>query len=359
MKKKIIFFIGSLSWGGAEKIITVLANSYLDRDYDVTIVTLLSNKNVFDLDKRIKLVSLTRENKSNIGNVRYWIKGIKHVVEVEKPDIVVSFVCRINLLVIKGLKKSKHKCRLIISERNDPRYDTRGTLARFLSKRMYKYAGVLICQTTEEKEWFNEKIKKKAIVIPNPVFLTAEPTQFDDKKKIIINAARYDQSKNQKMLIDAFKSIVDKKADDGFKLHFYGSGALKETLINYVKQLGLQDYVSIFDSVKDVQQKIADASIFCLTSNYEGMSNSLMEAVLLGTPSISTNTSGAHDLIKEGKNGYVVNVNDVESLVSCLTKLIQSEDTRKTMNRYCLSKEFQTTFANSLSDYIKYIDGNC
>ena len=103
-----MFFIGSLSWGGAEKIITVLANSYLDKDYDVTIVTLLSNKNVFDIDKRIKLVSLSRENKSNIKNVRYWIKGIKQVVELEKPDVVVSFVCRINLLVIKGLKKSKH-----------------------------------------------------------------------------------------------------------------------------------------------------------------------------------------------------------------------------------------------------------
>lgn len=358
MRKKIMFFIGSLSWGGAQKIIAVLANSYLSSDYDVAIVTLLSDKNVFDLDKRIRIVSLARENKSYIKNVKHWINGIKRVVEQEKPSIVVSFVCRINLLVIEGLKKSKHKCRLVISERNDPRYDTRGALARFLCKKMYKQADLLICQTTDQKNWFTKKIQGKTVVVPNPIFLTAEPSKFKEKKKIIINAARFDKSKNQKMLIDAFRAVINKKMDDGYQLHFYGSGNLKEELINYVKANNLDNRVFIFDSVKDVQQKISDASIFCLPSNYEGMSNSLMEAVLLGTPSISTNTSGAHDLIKQGKNGFVININDVSSLTDCLINLINSEELRKKMHNYCLSEEFQSMFANSLDDYIKYINGN-
>lgn len=357
MNKRIMFFIGSLSWGGAEKIITVLANQYLENGYEVTIVTLLSNKNVFDLDKRINLISIARENKKNIFNVYYWIKNIRKLVEQSKPDVVVSFVCRINVLVIKALMRCKHKCRLVISERNDPRFDTRGFLGRFFSKRLYPHADLLICQTSAEKEWFNKKIQSKTVVVPNPIFLTSMPIKFEAKKNIIINAARFDESKNQKMLIDAYHNLVVCKKDNGYKLHLYGNGILKEQLIDQISRLGIKDKVYIFDSVADIQDKISEASVFCLTSKYEGMSNALMEALLLGTPSISTDTSGARDLIEDEKNGFVVDVNDLNTLTKKLELLINSDDIRKNMYEYCLSEKYQTKFAISLKKYIEYIDG--
>ena len=357
MKKKILFFIGSLSWGGAEKIITVLAKAYLEKEYEVTVVTLLSNKNVFVLDNRIEIISIARKNRGNIQNIRYWIKNIRNLVEEKKPDVVVSFVCRINILVIKSLKKCKHKCRLVISERNDPRFDTRGFLGKFFSKRLYSYADLLICQTNTEKEWFSKKIQSKTVVISNPAFLTSKPTVFKNKKKIVINAARYDESKNQVMLIDAFNNLIISKKDNGFRLHLYGNGSLKPQLMDYVRSLHIEDKVFIFDAVIDVQDKISAASIFCLTSKYEGMSNALMEALLLGTPSISTDTSGARDLIDEGKNGFVIGVNDLEALTKKMEQLIEHENIRKNMYDYCLSEKYQSRFADSLEKYIKYIDG--
>lgn len=353
-----MFFIGSLSWGGAEKIITLLAQSYLDKGYKVYIVTVLSNKNVFDLDPRIEVVSIARENKSNISNVGHWIKSIKSLLANIKPSIVVSFVCRINLLVIYAKVKSKLHCRLIISERNDPRYDTRGTLAKIALRYLYPKADLLICQTSKEKAYFTKKIQAKTVVIPNPVFLTAEPVPFEQKKKIIINAARYDESKNQKLLIDAFTNVVSKDKDNEFELHFYGSGSLKESLVNCVKDKHMDSKIKIFDSIKTVQQKISEASIFCLSSNYEGMSNALMEALLLGTPSISTDTSGADDLIIDGKNGYIISDNDAGDLENALTTLINDSNLRKSMYDYCLSRDYQDRFVKSLQKYQSYINGD-
>ncbi len=352
-----MFFIGSLSWGGAEKVITLLAHSFLDKGYEVYIVSVLSNKKVYDLDSRIHLISLARENKSYLKNTFYWIKSIKNTINSIKPNIVVSFVCRINLLVILGVKKSKHNCRLVISERNDPRYDTRGKLARFMSKRLYPKADLLICQTNQELNYFTDKIKKKSVVIPNPVFLTAKPTTFSQKKKIIINAARYDESKNQKLLIDSFAKLINNKSSNDYELHFYGSGGLKAELVNCINGKKINDKVKIFDSIKNVQDKISEASIFCLSSNYEGFSNSLMEALLLGTPSISTDTSGAKDLIDEGKNGYVVPLGNVDELANKLSFLINNDNVREYMYNYSLSGGYQKRFVNSLDSYIKNIEG--
>lgn len=352
-----MFFVGSLNWGGAEKVISLLAHSYLERGYEVYLVTVLSNKKVYELDRRIKYLSIARPGKSNLSNVSFWVKSIKNLFLTIKPSIVVSFVCRINLLVIKAKQKAKINCRLIISERNDPKHDTRGCFARILLKSWYPKADLLICQTIREKQYFSKKIQDISVVIPNPSFLSASPTPFEDKKKIIINAARYDVSKNQKLLIDAYGRIVDKQIDDSFELHFYGTGSIKSELVNYIKTKGLSNKIKVFDSIPDVQQKISEASIFCLSSNYEGMSNALMEALLLGTPAISTDTSGAMDLIEQGKNGIIVPVGDVNKLEETLATLINNNKMRHDMYNYCLTDAYQDRFKNALDQYQKAIDG--
>lgn len=357
-KKKIMFFIGSMSWGGAEKVITVLANSYLDRGFDVSIVTLLSNKKIYKINPEIKLISLARENKSNMRNVFYWIKNIKKLLKKENPDTIVSFVCRINLLVTYAKIHSKVKSRLVISERNDPRHDTRGFLAKLFTNKLYPKADLLICQTTSQKEFFSKRIQEKAVVIPNPVFLTCESKDYKNRKKVIINAARYDDSKNQRLLIDAFARLIEEKKDGGFDLQFYGSGSSKESLQAHIDELKLSNRIYLYESIPNVQEKISESSIFCLSSNYEGMSNSLMEALLLNTPSISTDVSGAKDLIDEGKNGFVVPVGDLNSLCHALSKLIENDELRKKMSQYCQTEEYRNRFLNSLELYQQYIDNN-
>ena len=356
-KKKIVFFIGSMSWGGAEKIISVLAHRFLDENYDVTIVTLLSQTNVYKLDQRIKLVSLAREKKNRFANLFYWTRSVKEFFINEKPDIAVSFIGRINLIVCKAKKKSKSPCRLIISERNDRRYDGRGIIEHFFSKRLYKVADLLICQTKIEKELAPKNMRDKTIVVPNPVFLTASPIPFNQKEKVVITAGRLEKSKNQLLLIDAFVNVISSGNDCGFELHIYGNGNEKEQLIEYVGKKNMSDKIKFFQSTSDIQSKLSSASIFCLPSNFEGMSNSLMEALLLGTPSISTDVSGARDLIEHDKNGYIVPVGDLKMFTERLEQLILSTETRLHFYNHCLSNEYQTKYTDSLDIYVSNITG--
>lgn len=355
--KKICFFIGGMGLGGAERVISILANSFADRGYDVSIVMLLNSNNVFYIDPRVKLVNINGRRKKRLLNLAFWIKKIKLFLRKEKPDIIVSFVCRINLIVIIAKLLSRIKTRLVISERNDPRFDGRGVLSKVLSKILYPKADLIICQTSMQMSFLSKRAKAKSIVISNPITLEVPIIDFSDKKRFIVNAARYDKSKNQLLLIKAFQRIVINKETDGFTLHFYGSGPFKETLEKFIARNNLSKYIILHESVSNMQAIISEASIFCLSSNYEGMSNSLLEAALLGTPSISTDVNGARDIIFDGLNGFIVPVGNVDEMYNKLVTLIQSEGTRKKFYDYCISKEYRDHFFESLDAYIYNIEG--
>ena len=357
MMKKIVFFVGSMNWGGAEKVVSILANDYAKNGWDVAIVSLLSTESKYILEKNIKLIHIVRNKRKYLYNVFFWIKGIRKFLTSYKPDIIVSFVCRINILVLLAKILSKNKSRTIISERNDPEFDGRGKIALFLANTLYPKSDLLICQSSKEKEFFNKKIQRKTVVIKNPIELFSRPVPFEEKRPIIINAARLDSSKNQEMLIRVFSRIVSENKNKDYRLIIYGTGPLKEKLQSIVHDLNSSDFITIMDSTLEIHKKMAEASIFCLTSKYEGMSNSLMEALALGTPSISTMVSGSNDLIIDGVNGFLIRIGDSEALYEKIVFLIQNDDCRQKFYNYCLSDSYQKDLFSSLDKYRHYIDG--
>ena len=357
MNKKIVFFVGSMNWGGAEKVISVLANSYANDGWSVTIVCLLSDVCVYSLNSSIHLECFKGKKRGYIKNTFFWINSIKNFLKSSKPDIVVSFVCRINILVLLAKKMSKIKTRVVISERNDPEFDGRGKLAVFLANRLYPRADLLICQSNKEKIFFNKKTQKNAIVIKNPIQLFSNPIPFEKKQELIVNVARLEASKNQELLIRVFSKIVKEQKNNNFHLTIFGNGPLKEHLLSIIDELDTSDYINIEDSTILVHEKLSAASIFCLSSNYEGMSNALMEAMALGTPSISTAVSGSDDLITDSVNGFIVPVNNPDALYEKMLLLISNTSYRKKFYNNCLSLEFQEDLRSSLDKYKKSING--
>ena len=116
---KISFFIGGMRRGGAERVISILANDYCQRGWDVDIVLLLNNAVEYDLDSRINIVNITKKSGGYLKNAPRWLGGIRKYLKNRKPDRVVSFVGRINALVLTaniGLKLP-----VVVSERNDPK----------------------------------------------------------------------------------------------------------------------------------------------------------------------------------------------------------------------------------------------
>jgi GalNAc-alpha-(1->4)-GalNAc-alpha-(1->3)-diNAcBac-PP-undecaprenol alpha-1,4-N-acetyl-D-galactosaminyltransferase len=347
---KIVFFLGGMSRGGGERVLSILANQYAEDGWDVSIVQLLSSAVEYPLHPNIKNIMMCRENKKRVFNICYWLSNIKKFVKKEKPDIVVSFFCRINILVLLGIrKKDRKKMRVVLSDRSDPRHDGRGKIASLLANVLYPKADKIIFQTSDAKKFFPMKVQKKGVVIANPVKILANLIDFDKRDKTIINVARLDKGKNHQLLIKAF-SIVHQQYPD-HQMMIYGEGPERSNLQALISNLKLDGSIHLPGNVLGVQQEVAKSSVFVLCSNYEGLSNALMEANALGIPCISTAVFGANDVIRDGYNGYVVPIEDVDALASKLIDVLSDDGKRREMAKNCLEVAETYKYEKTIKQY--------
>jgi glycosyltransferase involved in cell wall biosynthesis len=315
-KHQIVFIIGSMRRGGAERVLSILANSYAEKGWQVNILTLLDDSNDYDLNKNIKVQPICNLGESRIRQLPKWISNIRsHVVE-NKPDRIVSFIARINIIAMFsciGLNQ-----RLIVSERNDPDSDGRSIIVRFASYLLYPLADCIVFQTKWAQSCFSKKIQKNSIIIPNPISVSVKASKT--KKRKIVAVGRLSEQKNHAMLINAFKKVHNDYPE--YKLYIYGEGKLRITLIKQIQELGLIDNVFLPGNVANIHEEISDAEIFVLSSNYEGLSNALLEAMMMGLPCISTDCAGSNEVIISGNNGILVPIGSVEKLAEAMEQLI-------------------------------------
>lgn len=305
---------------GAERVISILADYYCQKGWDVDIVTLLDDKCDYMLNDNIRLIPICSENKSYNRNIIYWINGIRKYAKSKKPEKIVSFVARINILTLIacfGLKRS-----IIISERNDPAADGRSNLVKIATFILYKLADGIVFQTLWAQSCFPKYIINKSCVIPNPVKISACASRVKNKK--IVAVGRLESQKNHAMLIKAFKKVHESYPD--YKLYIYGEGRLRCSLTNQIQSLGLEEHVFLPGNVSDIHEKISDAEMFVLSSNYEGLSNALLEAMMMGLPCISTDCAGSNEVIQNNINGLLIPIRSEDKLAEGMLLLITNKD---------------------------------
>jgi glycosyltransferase involved in cell wall biosynthesis len=209
----------------------------------------------------------------------------------------------------------------VISERNDPKHDGRGAFMQWYCNRIYHQAKAIVYQNEHEKSCFSKSLEKKGCIIPNPVSVAAVKTESSD---VIATAGRLIEQKNQKILVSAMAQVH--KVYPDVKCRIYGEGALREALQTQIDELGLQDIVTLEGNVKDIHARLSQCGIFALTSNFEGLSNALIEAMQVGLACITTDYPGARELITDGENGLVVPMNEADALAKSIIKLIENKD---------------------------------
>jgi len=321
--KRIAFVIGSMGRGGAERVISILANFYASEGWTVDILTLLDDRNEYDLNKNIFVRPICIKGRSRITQLPNWLLSIRKYVNKKKPDVIVSFIARINIITIiacLGLKQ-----RIIISERNDPSADGRSVLVKIATYMLYPLADHIVFQTKWAKSCFSKRIQKKSVIIPNPISVSVSAS--NEKKRKIVAVGRLIEQKNHTMLINAFKKVHDEYPE--YKLYIYGEGKLRDTLTSQIQELGLTECVFLPGNVSNIHEEIADAEMFVLSSNYEGLSNALLEAMMMGLPCISTNCAGSNEVIKHEKNGLLVTIGSEEELSKAMKIIIQDPELAK------------------------------
>ena len=330
--KKIIICCGNLKAGGAERVISILANKLTQYKIQVQIYTWYKTDIFYNIDKSINIIQIPIESGSSI--LHKQMLWFRHRIKNEMPDIVLSFLAPFNILTIFSLLGNSIP--VIVAERNDPNYvsPSNNWFWKIIRNIAYKMADGILVQTEVNKSHFPRYLQRKSTVIFNPVTFTEEYiglAQNQEKRKEIVSVTRLEKQKNIEMLIRAFAQF--KKSHNDYILIIYGEGRERNNLNSLIEQLELTDSIYLPGRKKDIHERIIGASIFAMSSNYEGMSNSLIEAMCLGLPCISTRVSGATDLISDKKNGLLVDINNQDGMYKSLCCLADNPKFAQTLGK--------------------------
>lgn len=326
---KYLFVASGMRFGGAERVMSILANEWYSRGEKVRFfLTGTPAESSYPLSKGINIVSSFEAAQQARFEQTVHIREIRKECLDWKPDVVISFyndICALTAIAIMGLNIP-----LIYSERNDPNKVNQRPVDKIYRKIVEHKADKFVFQTEGAKKCYPDKVQRKSCVILNPMDTTSFPTHdFSNEEKTIVSVGRLENQKNQALMIDAFSMIKDQIPD--FRLIIYGEGKLRNNLEDRIQQKGLQGRVFLPGAKTGIQDYIKNSALFVLSSDYEGIPNALIEAMAIGLPCVSTDCSpgGARELIKDEKNGLLVPCNDAEELASAIIKMIQDRELAK------------------------------
>ena len=321
----IVMYINKLYKGGAERVMANLAADMHRRGHSVTLVTDYSSEEDYPLPAGVDryILSGKFQNKNRFQKILQYlerIKKLRRIAKEQKADLIVSFIKMANQRALLSTLFSPVKN--IISVRIDPKHGYKSRLHAAWYKALYRLSDGCVFQTEEAQQWYPEAIQKKSRVICNPVAEQCYNVFPGEKKKTIVTCGRLSQQKNYTLLVEAFSLIHDEFPD--YKLLIYGTGPLKEKLQREIDEKQLTEDVVLAGRCDNVPETIKDASLFVLSSDYEGLPNALMEAMALGLPCISTDFSGggAGMLIRDNINGLIVPCSDPRSLADAMRKVL-------------------------------------
>ena len=327
--KKVIFVTPDLANGGAERVTAILANELAHRGMTVEVVFMKDGIHVYQLSKLVKTYDFYSEG----NRVSRAIHKIFRLRKLMKENINATFIAMLpfetfyTYLASWGLPN-----KIIYSLRNDPA-SMKGKFWYLIKKGIYPKADLIVFQTEEAKGYFPEKVRKKGKVIPNPVS-NGLPGRFEgERKKEIVTIGRLKEQKNYPLLLHAFAEVNQKYPD--WRLRIFGEGELEEELKALCLKLKIGDAVEFCGFQKNVIEEINQSGIFVLASDYEGISNAMLEAMATGIPCICTDcpVGGARLTIKDHKNGLLVPVGNRTRLVNAIMEIIQDPQFAEQLSR--------------------------
>ena len=312
---RIVFVIPDMPGGGTERVVALLANEYCRRGIRVTILLFAGSETAYPLCDGIEVVSVGYPSGGKIGERIGRIRRMRRFYRENKGCQIWSF--SVMGAVFSAVAALGQRHFVLVSERNDP-HQYEHPRIRNLS---YRMANVVICQTPDAAESFPAAIRRKAVVIPNPLELEGTVPYEGERQLRIVAVGRLNAQKNHKLLLEAFAVFARKHK--AYVLEIYGKGELEEELKSLAGKLGIADRVFFQGFCDHVQEKIRAAGMYVLSSDYEGISNSMLEAMALGMPVIATDCpiGGSKMYIKDGINGLLVPVGDAQALAAAMDRL--------------------------------------
>ncbi|MBS0185090.1 MAG: glycosyltransferase family 4 protein [Proteobacteria bacterium] len=321
----IALVILTLGPGGAERVLSQLANAWQEEGHHITLITLEhpSQKPFYPLNPNIHLIQLnpifTKPTSwfEYLKNITTRLLLLRRTLKKEKPDLILSFIDQINvltLLLTRGLKIP-----VIVSERIDPAFHPLSRIYKILRRLTYPWASQIVVQTQSAANYFSKKLQKKISIIPNSVFTPKKALTYQ-KIQHIVSVGRLSPQKDYPTLLKAFKVLTIKYPF--LKLTIYGEGKERFALERYIQTLDLNTSVHLPGIISNIEQALLKADLFVFPSKFEGFPNALCEAMSLGLPVVASNCSGNRDIIQNEINGLLFPIGNYKILTQQIERLL-------------------------------------
>lgn len=324
---KIFLVIPTLYAGGAERVMSILANNWSKKhDIEVEILLLANSTPFYKIDSRVKITNLGfKTNEQSFFRMISLMKlffRFRKYVKKNRPDFVLCFMTKNNIFTLLSLFNCNIKT--FVSERDSPT-EKIPWITSFLRDKVYRLAEGIICQSKMSKEFIETETENKNVIsIPNPL-VAVDNNNPNNREKIILNVGRLVEKKGQKYLIEAFSKLEC----PNWKLVILGDGHLKEKLKKQVDKLGLQESIIFKGTVSNVNDWYQKSAIFAFPSILEGYPNALAEAMCNGMACVSFDCkTGPSDIIKNETNGFLIEEKNIADLTQKLQLLIDDEALR-------------------------------
>lgn len=332
MKRKIAFHLNCLEQGGAERVVTNLANQFAANGYEVLIATEWYGENEFQTDERVRRVHVGLregdEKKHRLIQFHLRVKYLREFLKTEKPDILISFARK---ALYRGLMAAYFiKVPVLISVRTDPagHYEERSDKIQIPI--LFPRADGCVFQTKGQKAFFAPRLQDNSRIILNPInpkyIGVPEPVK---RRKAVVQSGRLVDFKNQPMLIRAFIEVHRKHPD--YTLEIYGGDSFdgtKEILEQIIAENQAGGYVHLMGASDRLEQELTDASVYAFSSDWEGLPNALMEAMALGLPIVATDCpcGGPATIMTNEVDGLLIPIKNQKALEEGINRLIEDRE---------------------------------
>lgn len=319
--KKVIFALPNMSSGGAERVVSILANNLVKRGVKVEIWLYYGLTLHYQLDKLVQVDYLDLENFSIRKRIAILHSKLKQVKQKERDIVFIPFLGAIlNISVVANLGTG---IPLVACERNNPYIHGTTLLQKIKAQIPFLMATHCVFQTPDARDYYSLVSSHRCSVIINPITQSSYNWKGVLSPSRLISVCRLHKQKNLPMTFDVVELLKQKIPD--LHIDIYGDGDLKYAIEDEIDKRGLAHNVSLMGVTKNVPFVLSNASVFISTSDFEGISNSMLEAMSVGMPLLCTDCpiGGARLMLKDGA-GILSPIKDAELFANSLEELLSN-----------------------------------
>lgn len=392
--RNTVFLIKAMLGGGAERVISLISSAAVQSGNNVTLILTHQSKAeaVLDnIDGRINVVSLPDELKKQKSSsftpeIIMLLARLAGKTGFKEKSLVMKYLSR-NYASVKWLKKyfavhgissavaflydsifltllAKNKnTRVIISERGDPQQSSGSKTTVALIKNLFPEADDFVFQSPDVQKWYEQNTSVKGKVIFNPIKSDLPEPYSEERKKRIVNFCRISAQKNLIMLADAFAEF--RKDFPDYELDIIGdpvgndADGYVDSVVEHIRKLGCENCIHILPAIKDIHSVIKDYAMFVSSSDFEGMSNSMLEAMAMGLPCVCTDcpAGGARAVIKDGENGILTPVGDSHALYLAMKNVAKNPHLAQKLSENAVKIREEQSAKKITEEWMELING--